>query len=208
MFSARRELSGGDDLGLDRLVLRIGDQARIEQLLRLLQPAHCIALTRSAECGGRGGHLDAARARPQLLQLAHTALLAPCLVLALTDAIQGLPLAAAQSAEPDLLRAAGAEGSEVGCLASADRELRAQHADAQRDLLEILPADGGDLEPAEEPAIEHDQTSAGRRDQESAVRKREQPHLDGPRLDGLAVDQHRAQLREWPLESRLVPWRG
>src|SRR5215469_4156054 len=76
--------SGRDDLGLDRLVFRVGDEPRVEQPLRLLQPPHRIIARRCRGAPERRSHdLDAARARPQLLELAYPALLAPGLVLRL-----------------------------------------------------------------------------------------------------------------------------
>src|SRR5579863_1182291 len=88
---------GRDDLGLDGLVLRVGDELLIEQLLRLAQPPHRIALGghRPRRRSNPGAHLDAPRARPQLLELADAALLAPGLVLGLTDAVDRLCLRAA-----------------------------------------------------------------------------------------------------------------
>src|SRR5690242_2749231 len=81
-----------DDLGLDGLVLGVRDELRIQQLLGLLQAAQRVVV--AGETGGRlrGAHLDAARARAQLLQLAHAALLAPGLILALADAVHRLAL--------------------------------------------------------------------------------------------------------------------
>src|SRR5579863_4104298 len=95
MYSASRR----HDLRLDRLVLGIGDEPRVEQPLGLLKPPHrIIARRRGARRERRSRHdLDAPRARPQLLELAHPPLLAPGLILRLTDAIHRLRLGLAQA---------------------------------------------------------------------------------------------------------------
>src|SRR5262249_31096848 len=138
------------------------------------------------------------------LELAHAALLAPGLVLALADAVYGLALLLAQALEFYALRALRAERGEIGGPAGAQRQVRAQHADAQRHLFEVLPADGGDVEAAEQPARQHDQAAAGRSHQQPPVTEREPAHLDGPGLERLARYQHRAQLGERSGEARLV----
>src|SRR6516164_7965369 len=66
------------------------------------------------------------------------------------------------------------------------------------------PADARDVEAAEELAAQHDEAPAGRSDQEPALQQREQAHLDSPGVDRLTGYQHRAQLRERPLEPCLV----
>src|SRR5213082_922431 len=199
--AARGVASRRHDLRLDRLVLRIGDELRVEQLLRFAQTAHRITLgaRRRRSCRRRScrrEYLDSPRSRPQLLELAHPALLAPGLILGLADAVHGLSLLLEQSLELDALRPLRAERGEIGGLARAQRQIRADHSDVQSHLLEILPADGGYVEAAEELAREHDEPAAGGGDEQPPVREREETPLDRPGLERLAGNQHRAQIRE------------
>src|SRR5579863_524342 len=201
--------SGGDDLGLDRLILRVRDETGIQQPLCLLQSAHRIVPgPRGALETGARSHLNSARARAQLLELAHAALLTPGLVLRLADAIHRLRLSLAQSGELHTLRALRAEGGEIACAAGADAEIGPEHADAQRDLLEVLPAHAHEREAPEERPGDDDEPAGGRRDEHAPVREREYAALDGPRLDRLAGDQHRAQVTERLLQALLVGRRG
>src|SRR5437899_1075600 len=87
-----------EDLRLDGLVLGIRDELRLEHLARLVESLD--RLTRRAAQPGRGGishDLNATRPRPQLLDLAESALLAPGLILRLADAIDRLRQIRAQS---------------------------------------------------------------------------------------------------------------
>src|ERR1700683_1347429 len=138
------------------------------------------------------------------LERAHPTCLPPRLVLALADAIHRLRLLLAQSLELDLLRALCPERGQIGRPAGAQRKGRTHDAHMQRDLLEVLPADRGDIEAAEQLACQHDQPAAAGGDEDPAVGEREQPSLDRPGLERLAGDQHRAQLRERLSGSRLV----
>src|SRR5205823_3842645 len=88
--AARGVASRRHDLRLDRLVLRIGDELRVEQLLRFAQTAHRITLGARRRRSCRREYLDSPRSRPQLLELAHPALLAPGLILGLADAVHGV----------------------------------------------------------------------------------------------------------------------
>ena len=91
---ARGSGSRRDDLRLDCLVLRIRDQPGIEHLLGILETPDRVgsAPGRTPWQRGTRAHLDAARARAQLLELADPALLAPGLILRLADPIHRLRL--------------------------------------------------------------------------------------------------------------------
>src|SRR5690349_18533201 len=60
-----------DDLRLDRLVFRVGNELAIQHLLRFLQPAHGFRLRRPRRriAARSRGDLDSTGARPQLFQL-------------------------------------------------------------------------------------------------------------------------------------------
>src|SRR5246127_3130367 len=192
------------DLRLDRLVLRIGDELGIEQLLGFAQPPHRITLGARRRCTGCGEHLKSARASAQLLELAHPALLAPCLILGLADAVHGPRLLLAQSLELDTLRALRAERGEIGGLAGAQRQIRTDDPDLQCHLLEILPADGRHVEAAEELAREDHESAARGRDEHPPGRESEDAALDRPGLERLAGNQYRTQIRERSLGVGLV----
>src|SRR5205807_10454894 len=88
--AARGDASRRHDLRLDCLVLRIGDELRVEQLLRFAQPAHRITLGARRRRSCRREYLDSPGSRPQLLDLAPRARRAPGLILGLADAVHGL----------------------------------------------------------------------------------------------------------------------
>src|SRR6185312_5414944 len=107
-----------------------------------------------AECARSArSELNAAGARPQLLELADAALLAPGLILRLTDAVYRLCLRRAQPLEGVDVRASerGARG-EIGRSRRPHDELGSDETDVQRHILEVLPADVAHVETAEKPA--------------------------------------------------------
>src|SRR6202030_9289 len=99
----RPSASRRHDLRLDGLVFRVGDEPGVQQLLGLLQAPPRIAVARPAHGRRSGRPLDPAGSRPQFLELADPALLAPRLVLGLADAVHRLRLLPAQSLKLDPL---------------------------------------------------------------------------------------------------------
>src|SRR4051812_34234694 len=104
--------------------------------------------------------MNPARARTQLFELAHSPLLPPGLLLRLANTIDGFCLLLVETEKFQAPRAPATVGSEIRPSTRTHSDVRAEDADAQRDLFQILPADVRDVEAAEQLARQADQPTA------------------------------------------------
>jgi hypothetical protein len=172
---------------------------------------HALTLTLTltlAAKSRRRHHLEPARASAQLFELTNASLLAPSLILCLADSIDRLSLVLAQALKLELLRTQGSLRSQVRGAAGAQRQTRSEYSHSQPDLLQILPADVRDIEATEQLAREDDQAPAGGSNEEPAVRQGKDAPLNGPGFEGLARDQHGAQMLERLLQAGLLRAEG
>lgn len=108
--------------------------------------------------------------------------------LRLTDAVERLRLA--QSGELQTPRPGGTVRGEIRRASHTHGEPRAEEADAQRDLFEVLPENCGEIKPADHASRERDPPCARRADQEPPVRQRKDAALHRPCLERLRRNQH------------------
>src|SRR5204863_318133 len=201
----RRGLQAVHDACLDRLVLGVGDQALVEHLLRRVEAFVGVA-GRGGEVGGsaveRAADVDAPRLGTELVEVAHAALLAPRLLLGLTERVDLLRLFLTEAIDADGAAGVAARG-EIVARERGNGERGAEHAGADARIVEVLPANVvGDVA-AEESARERDEAAARGADDDAAMREREEATLHGVGADRLAGHEERAQLRERRLDA---PW--
>src|SRR5215213_4155007 len=103
--------------------------------------------------------MDSAGAGTQLFELAHSALLPPGLLLRLANTIDGFCMRLVETEKFQAPRATATVGSEICPAACPHSDVRAEDADAQRDLLQVLPADIRHVEAADQLARQADQAA-------------------------------------------------
>src|SRR5208283_3336064 len=111
----------------------------------MLQPLGDITSGSVGSSPGEVADLDPARACPHLLKVPDPALFAPCLVMALRNAVERFSLILADPLVNEGARLRRRRG-QVGTRERRERQGRRDNANIDLDVLQILPADVGQSE--------------------------------------------------------------